>query len=160
MARHIKGRIVDASKFSLGIVVSRFNEALTERLLEGALETFERHGGERGRCTVVWVPGAFEIPVAARRLATRLKPDGMVCLGVVIRGATAHFDYVAGEAAAGISRLAQEREIPVGLGLLTTDTIEQAWERTGVKLGNKGAEATLAVLETIDCLARIDAAAT
>jgi len=132
------------------LVVGRFNSMITERLLEGALDCFERHGGKRENLTVVRVPGSFEIPLAALKLAKSGKYDGIVCLGAVIRGATPHFDYVASEAAKGVAQAAFSSGLPVIFGVLTTDSIEQAIERAGTKSGNKGWDAMLSALEMAD----------
>lgn len=137
----------DARGRRFAVVVSRFNELVTGRLLEGALDAFRRHGVEEEDLEVVWVPGAFEIPLAARRLAASGTVDAVVCLGAVIRGETAHFDYVAGEAARGIGAAALETGRPCILGVLTTDTLEQALERAGGKHGNKGWDAAMAAME-------------
>ncbi len=129
------------------LVVSRFNHFITRSLLEGAQDTLHRHGVAPEDVDVVWVPGAFEIPPVARQLAHSGRYHAVVCLGAVVRGATPHFDYVAGEAAKGIAAAALEAEVPVVFGVLTTDTLEQAVERAGTKAGNKGSEAALAGLE-------------
>ena len=131
----------------VAIVVSRFNEFITRQLLEGALDGLRRHGVAAEDVDVAWVPGAFEIPLVARRLARSNKYDALICLGAVIRGATAHFDYVAGQAAAGVANVAVQAGVPVVFGILTTDTVEQAIERAGTKAGNKGYEAALAAIE-------------
>jgi 6,7-dimethyl-8-ribityllumazine synthase len=132
------------------IVVSRFNRFITERLLEGALDMLRRHGIPRNSILVVWVPGSFEIPFAVRRVAASGKVDVVIALGAVIRGATAHFDYVAGEVARGCASAMSESKVPVIFGVLTTDTIEQAIERAGTKAGNKGGEAALAAIEMVN----------
>ncbi len=129
-----------------GIVVSRFNVFITQKLLEGCLDILKRHGVKDEDITVVWVPGAFEIPLVAK-IMSKKNFDAVVCLGAVIRGATPHFEYVAGEAAKGVALTMLESEKPVVFGILTTDTIEQAIERAGTKSGNKGAEAGLSALE-------------
>ncbi len=131
----------------VAIVVSRFNEFITRQLLEGALDGLRRHGVAAEDVDVAWVPGAFEIPLVAQRLARSNKYDALICLGAVIRGATAHFDYVAGQAAAGVANVAVQAGVPVVFGILTTDTVEQAIERAGTKAGNKGYEAALAAIE-------------
>ncbi|MBW3623114.1 MAG: 6,7-dimethyl-8-ribityllumazine synthase [Armatimonadetes bacterium] len=136
-----------ARNLRIGIVVSRFNDFITEKLLGGALAALKRHEGDADAATVVWVPGAFELPVVCDRLAASGEYDAIIALGAVIRGSTAHFDYVAGEAAKGIGAVALKHGIPVIFGVLTTDTIEQAIERAGSKLGNKGYEAALAAME-------------
>lgn len=155
-ARTIRGKLVGRPEIRLGIVVARFNELITSQLLHGALDELAMLGVAVENCLVVYVPGSYEIPVAARKLAASGKFDGLICLGAVIRGATPHFDYVAGEAARGIGQVAVTFGLPVGFGVITTETMDQALERAGVKLGNKGAEAARAVLETIDCLAQLD----
>ncbi len=129
------------------IVVSRFNDFITQRLLEGALGAFRRHGVPDNAVDVAWVPGAFEAPVVCDRLAATGRYDAIVALGAVIRGSTAHFDYVAGEAAKGIGAVALKHGLPVLFGVLTVDTIEQAIERAGSKMGNKGYETAVAALE-------------
>ncbi|MCX7846809.1 MAG: 6,7-dimethyl-8-ribityllumazine synthase [bacterium] len=139
--------MLTASGLRLGIVVSRFNEFITGRLLEGALDCWRRHGGDEGAVTIVWVPGAWELPAAAKRLAEVQVCDAIVCLGAVIRGGTPHFEYVASETAKGIAAVGMESNVPVIFGVLTTDTVEQAIERAGTKAGNKGWHAVLAAME-------------
>ena len=141
-----------ASGIRVGIVVSRFNSFITERLLEGALNTFTRHGGKIEDVDVVHVPGAFEMPLAAKRLATRGGYDALVALGVVVRGETPHFEYVASAATSGLSSVSLETGIPVAFGLLTTETVEQAIDRAGAKSGNKGSEAILTAIEMANLL--------
>jgi 6,7-dimethyl-8-ribityllumazine synthase len=131
----------------VAIVCARFNDLIVERLLAGATSALARHGVAADDITVAWVPGAFEVPIAARQLAASGSVDAVVTLGAVIKGATAHFDHVAGQAAAGVQRAALDTGVPVIFGVLTTDTIEQAIERAGTKLGNKGAEAAVAAIE-------------
>jgi 6,7-dimethyl-8-ribityllumazine synthase len=131
----------------MGIVVSRFNEFITSKLLSGALDTLVRHGVEEKDVEVAWVPGAFELPMAAQRMASSGKYDAVICLGAVIRGSTPHFDYVAAEASKGIANVGLNTGLPVIFGVITTDTIEQAIERAGTKIGNKGAEASEAAIE-------------
>jgi len=130
-----------------GVVAARFNDFIVERLVDAAVGTLVKHGAEAGDIEVLRVPGAFEIPLALKKLAASRRHDALIALGCVIRGATPHFDYVAGEAAAGIARVSLEHEIPIGFGLLTVDTIEQAVERAGTKAGNKGADAALTAIE-------------
>jgi 6,7-dimethyl-8-ribityllumazine synthase len=149
-----EGRL-DAAGLRVAIVVSRFNDLITRQLLEGARDCLRRHGADADQPVVAWVPGAFEIPLAAQRLARSGNFDAVVCLGAVIRGATAHFEHVAGQAASGIARVALETGVPVSFGVLTTDTIEQALERAGIKGGNKGFDATLAAIEMAQLLRRI-----
>ncbi|MBA2725709.1 MAG: 6,7-dimethyl-8-ribityllumazine synthase [Actinomycetota bacterium] len=143
----------DARDLRVAIVASRFNETITKRLVEGALDCFERHGVPSDKTTVAWVPGAFEIPAVARRLAASGQVDAIVCVGVVIRGETAHFDYVAGQAMNGIGALQAELDIPVTAGVLTTETTEQAADRAGGKMGNKGFESALAAIEMANLFA-------
>ena len=150
----IEGHI-DAKGLRIGIVVSRFNAFITEKLLEGAIDAVVRNGGDAENVTVAWVPGAFEMPLVARALGKRNDVDAVVCLGAVIKGSTAHFDYVAGEAASGLARAGWDVDKPVIFGILTTDTIEQSIERAGTKLGNKGYEAALAAVETVRVLQQI-----
>ena len=144
----IEGQL-SAKGLKFGIVVSRFNSFISGRLLEGAVDTIVRHGGSEDDITVIWVPGAFEIPGSLRKMADSDNYDAVLCLGAVIRGATPHFDFVAGEASKGVALVGMEGKIPVGYGLLTTDTIEQAIERAGTKSGNKGSDAAMTVLEMI-----------
>lgn len=139
-----------------GIVVSRFNDFITERLLGAAIDTLIRHGAKATDITVVKVPGAFEIPMACDRLAASGRVDGLLALGCVIRGATPHFDYVCSETSKGISSVGQKSGLPVAFGLLTVDTIEQAIERAGTKAGNKGVDAALTAIEMVNLLAKID----
>ena len=147
-----------AAELKLAFVVARFNEFVCERLLEGALDSFVRHGGTKDNVTVLHVPGAFELPLAAIKLATSGKYDAVVCLGAVIRGATSHYDYVCANAANGIASVSLETGIPVSFGLLTTDTIEQAIERSGTKAGNKGRDATVCAIEMARLLQQISEA--
>jgi 6,7-dimethyl-8-ribityllumazine synthase len=140
---------------SFGIVASRFNDFVVKALLEGAIEAIRRHGGDTGAVDVVWVPGSYEIPVVARELALSGRYDAIVCLGAVIRGATAHFDYVASGVAGGISQVALETGVPVIFGVITTETIEQAIERAGTKMGNKGFEAAVSAMEIADVMSKL-----
>lgn len=137
------------------IVAARFNELIVERLVDGAVDTLRRHGVSADSVTLVRVPGAFEIPVVVDKLAASGKYAGIIALGCVIRGATAHFDYVAGSCTNGLADTAAKYGVPVAFGVLTTDTIEQAMERAGSKAGNKGAEAAATALEMVDLLGRI-----
>jgi 6,7-dimethyl-8-ribityllumazine synthase len=155
-ANYIEGNLSAAGR-SFGVVVSRFNDFIVRRLLDGALDAIERHGGDLGSVDVVWVPGSYEIPLAAKQLALSGRYDAIVCLGAVIRGATAHFDYVARGVASGVSSVALETDVPVIFGVITTETIEQAIERAGTKLGNKGFEAAMAAIEMADLMPRIRA---
>ena len=139
-----------------GIVASRFNDFIVDRLLEAAVDTLTKHGVAPGDIEVVRVPGAFETPLAIKKLATSRRYQALIALGCVIRGATAHFDYVAGEASRGISHVSLTEEIPVGFGILTVDTIEQAIERAGTKGGNKGVDAALAAIQMANVLRQLE----
>lgn len=139
-------------KARYGIAVARFNAFIVESLLEGAVDTLRRHGIEDEDIEIVRVPGAYELPLIAQSMAVNGDYDAIIALGAVIRGGTAHFDYVAGEAAKGLSSVALDHDIPVIFGVLTTDTIEQAIERSGTKAGNKGAESALTAIETVSLL--------
>ena len=145
----IEGKI-SARGVRLALVISRWNSFITGKLLDGAIDAYVRHEGERDDLTVVWVPGAFEIPQVTKRLAADERFDAVVALGCVIRGGTPHFDYIANEVSKGVAQVALDGAKPVSFGVLTTDTIEQAIERAGSKAGNKGAEAVLSVLEMVD----------
>lgn len=142
----IEGNAV-GTELKVGIVVARFNEFITSKLLEGATDTLRRHGVTEENITVMWVPGAFEIPLAAKKLAESGVYHAVITLGAVIRGATVHFDYVCNETAKGVSQVSLQSSIPVTFGVLTTDTIEQAIERAGTKAGNKGADAAAGAIE-------------
>jgi 6,7-dimethyl-8-ribityllumazine synthase len=135
-----------------GIVISRFNEFIGSKLLSGALDNLQRHGVASADIEVAWVPGAMEIPLTAKRMANSGRYDGLVCLGAVIRGSTPHFDYVAAEVAKGVAMVQLETGVPIGFGVLTTDTIEQAVERAGTKAGNKGWDSALSALEMVNLL--------
>lgn len=149
--RTIEGKM-NAGDGQWAVVVSRWNAFITSHLEQGALDVLRRHGADEDAITLVRVPGAFELPVAVQKAATSGTYDGVIALGCVIRGATPHFDYVAGEVAKGVARVAADTGVPVAFGVLTTDTIEQAVERAGTKAGNKGAEAALAAIEMVDVL--------
>jgi 6,7-dimethyl-8-ribityllumazine synthase len=151
---HIEGNL-SAEGRSFGIVASRFNDFVVKALLDGAIDAIRRHGGDAEAVEVVWVPGSYEIPVVARALALSGRHDAIVCLGAVIRGATAHFDYVAGGVAGGISQVALETGVPVIFGIITTETIEQAIERAGTKMGNKGFEAAVSAMEMADLMPKL-----
>jgi 6,7-dimethyl-8-ribityllumazine synthase len=153
-ANYIEGRL-SAEGRSFGVVASRFNDFIVRALLDGTLDAVERHGGDLGSVDIVWVPGSYEIPVAARQLALSGRYDAIICLGAVIRGATAHFEYVAGGVAGGVSAVALETGVPVIFGVITTETIEQAIERAGTKLGNKGFEAAATAIEMADLMPRL-----
>ncbi len=139
----------------IGVVCGRFNGLVTDRLLDGALDALLRHGVDRASVTVAWVPGAFEMPLAALRLAGSGEVDAVICLGAVIRGATGHYEHVAGQCAAGVQRAQLDTGVPVVFGVLTTDTSEQALERAGGKGGNKGFEAATAAIEMADLLRQL-----
>ena len=145
-----------ADGLKVAIVASRFNDFIVSKLVEGAKDCFIRHGGDQADMATTWVPGAFEIPLMAKKLAESKKFDAVICLGAVIRGSTAHFDFVAGEAAKGISRVNLDTGIPTIFGVITTDTIEQAIERAGTKAGNKGWEAALSAIEMSTLIKRIE----
>ena len=145
----LEGKLL-AQGLKFGIVVSRFNEFITSRLLSGAEDTLVRHGVSEDDITVAWVPGAFEIPRIAKKMAKSGKYDGVICLGAVIRGATSHYDYVCNEVSKGIALVNMETEVPTGFGILTTENIEQAVERAGTKAGNKGAATAAAVIEMVN----------
>lgn len=150
----IEGKLV-ATNMKVAIVVSRFNEFINSKLVGGAVDTLSRHGVEKKQIDIVWVPGAFEIPLVAQKLATNAKYDGVVCLGTVIRGATSHYDYVCAEVSKGIASVSLNTQKPIMFGILTTDTIEQAIERAGTKAGNKGSDAALGLIEMINVLSQI-----
>ena len=156
MGSRTPGKILEgkltADGLKVAIVVSRFNAFVTEKLLDGAMDTLVRHGAAAGDVTVAWVPGAFEIPLVARRLAASGTHDAVLCLGAVIRGATPHFDYVAAQAASGIAQAAWDTGVPVAFGVLTTDTVDQAVERAGSKAGNKGSDAALTAMEMVQLM--------
>lgn len=147
--RIVEGGLVVGAGAKLAIVASRFNHFIVDRLVEGAIDAFLRHGGEPSGLTIVKVPGAWEIPVAVRRLARGGKVDAIVALGAVIRGSTPHFDYVAAEVSKGVAHVSMDTGVPIAFGVLTTDSIEQAVERAGTKAGNKGWEAAVSAIEMI-----------
>ncbi len=151
MPAFIEGNL-DAKGLKFGIIVSRFNSFICERLLEGAVDALVRHGASDSDITVVRIPGAFEIPLAAKVMAQSGKYDALVCLGAVIRGSTPHFDYVAAEVSKGVASVSLDTSLPVAFGVLTTDTIEQAVERAGTKAGNKGFEAAVTAIETANVI--------
>lgn len=147
MPRFIEGKL-DATGLKFGIIVSRFNSFIAERLLEGALDALVRNGADEATIDVARVPGAFEIPLTAKKMAQTGSYDAIICLGAVIRGSTPHFDYVASEVSKGVAHVSLETGVPVAFGVLTTDTIEQAVERAGTKAGNKGFDAAMTAIET------------
>lgn len=146
MVKIVEGNLV-GTELKIGIVVSRFNEFITTKLLTGALDALKRHGVNEEDITVMWVPGAFEIPLAAKKLSESGSYNAVITLGTVIKGATPHFDYVSNEVAKGVSQVAMQSGTPIIFGVLTTDTIEQAIERAGTKAGNKGWDAALSAIE-------------
>ena len=154
MAHVIEGKLLGRGK-KVAIVASRFNDFITARLMEGAMDALARHGVSEKDITVYRVPGAFEIPSVARKVVSASKADGIVCLGAVIRGSTPHFDYVASEVSKGVALVGLDAPIPVIFGVLTTDTIEQAIERAGTKSGNKGFDAAMALLEMMGLYGQI-----
>ncbi|KAB0670500.1 6,7-dimethyl-8-ribityllumazine synthase [Oryzomonas sagensis] len=151
MPQFFEGNL-DAKGLKVGIVVARFNSFISDRLLEGALDSLIRHGASDKDIHVARVPGAFEIPLAAKKLAESRKYDAIICLGAVIRGSTPHFDFVSAEVSKGVAMVSLESGVPVIFGVLTTDTIEQAVERAGTKAGNKGFEAAAGAIETANLL--------
>lgn len=146
---------MQARGMRFGIVLGRFNSFIGDRLLEGAIDALVRHGANESDIEVVRVPGAYEMPLAAKNMAASDKYDALVALGAVIRGATPHFDYVAGECSKGLTQVSMDSGLPVGFGVLTVDTIEQAVERAGTKAGNKGADAALAAIEMVNVLKKL-----
>ena len=144
----IEGNI-NAQDLRVAVIVSRFNSFITERLVDGAVDAFLRHSGIKEDITLIKVPGAFEIPMALSKIAENNNFDGVLCLGAVIRGSTPHFDFIAGETSKGIAQISLRSKMPISFGVLTTDTIEQAIERAGTKMGNKGFDAMNALIEMI-----------
>ena len=151
MYKVIEGSMVVKGK-RFAVVVSRFNDFVTKSLLEGCCDTLTRHGAKANEIEIIWVPGAFEIPTVAMRLAKSKKFDAVLCLGTVIRGDTPHFDFIAGEAAKGVAQVSMQTGLPVIFGIITADTIEQAIERAGTKGGNKGKDAALNAIEMVNLL--------
>lgn len=150
----IEGQLV-LRNARIALLVSRFNSFVVESLLEGAVDTLKRHGAEEADLHIVRVPGAYEMPIAAKRLAASQRYEAIVALGAVIRGGTPHFEYVAGECTKGLSQVSLQHDIPIAFGVLTVDSIEQAIERAGTKAGNKGAEAAMSTIEMINVLREI-----
>ncbi|NCP01793.1 MAG: 6,7-dimethyl-8-ribityllumazine synthase [Deltaproteobacteria bacterium] len=147
---HIIEGNLEAAGFKFALVVSRFNSFICDRLLEGAVDTLLRHGAVAKNLTIVKVPGAFEIPLAAQKLARSGTYDALICLGAVIRGGTPHFEYVSAEVSKGVASVSLESGVPVSFGVLTTDSVEQAIERAGTKAGNKGSEAAMGAIEMVN----------
>jgi 6,7-dimethyl-8-ribityllumazine synthase len=154
MAKSIEGTL-DARGLKIGIVVSRFNHFITEKLIEGALDGLKSHGGEDDNITIVHVPGAFEIPLVAERLAASGKYDALICLGAVIRGDTPHFEYVSDAVTRGIGKAISKYQLPIGFGVLTTNDVQQAIDRSGSKDSNKGYEAALTAVEMVRVIRQI-----
>ncbi len=154
MTKNIRG-MMDASGKKFALVASRYNEFITGKLIGGAVDELVRHGAREDEIEIVWVPGAFEIPATAKKLAGKKRHDALICVGCVMRGDTPHFDYIAAEVAKGVASVGMESEVPVVFGVLTTDTLEQAIERAGAKAGNKGSEAALAAIELVSLFSQI-----
>jgi 6,7-dimethyl-8-ribityllumazine synthase len=151
MVKVIEGNLL-SEKLKVGIIVARFNEFITGKLLGGALDALKRHGTSEDNISVVWVPGAYEIPLIAQKMAESKKYDAVICLGAVIRGATPHFEFVSSEVAKGVASVGLNTGVPVIFGVLTTDSIEQAIERAGTKAGNKGFDAAVTAIETVNLM--------
>ena len=151
----IEGELI-VRDLRFALVAARFNDFVVEPLVRGALDALKRHGATEKQIEIVRVPGAFDIPIVARKLALSRRYEALIALGAVVRGQTPHFDYVAGECASGLARIALETGVPIAFGVLTTDTMEQAVDRAGGKAGNKGADAALAALEMANLLRRLD----
>ncbi|MDO9573967.1 MAG: 6,7-dimethyl-8-ribityllumazine synthase [Candidatus Contubernalis sp.] len=156
MNKIYEGQLI-AHKYSFGIVVSRFNEFISSKLLGGALDALQRHGAESENIEVAWTPGAFEVPLIAQKMARAGKYDAVICLGAVIRGSTPHFEYVSSEVSKGIAKVSLDTEVPIIFGIITTDNLEQAIERAGSKAGNKGWDAAMAAIEMADLSLQISA---
>ena len=146
---------LDGSKLRFGIIVGRFNEFISSKLLGGAMDALKRHGADESGIDVAWSPGSFEMPLIAKKMAKSEKYDAIICLGAVIRGATPHFDYVSNEVSKGIANVMLQTEVPVTFGVLTTENIEQAIERAGTKSGNKGFDAAMAAIEMANLMKEI-----
>ena len=155
MPNTIQGQLKADPKAKWALVVARFNEFITSKLVGGAVDALVRHGAKDENIDIIWVPGSFEIPVMAKRLAASGKYAAVVCLGAVIRGGTPHFEYIASEVSKGVAQVALASSVPVVFGVLTTDTIEQAVERAGTKAGNKGADAAAAAIEMVSLLGEL-----
>ena len=151
MVKIVEGRLL-AKGMRFAIIASRFNEFISSKLMEGAIDALVRHDCEKKNITAVWVPGAFEMPVVAKKLALSDQYDAIICVGAVIRGATSHFDYVANEVSKGIASVSLDTGVPISFGVLTTDNIEQAIERAGSKAGNKGFDSAMAAIEMVSLL--------
>jgi 6,7-dimethyl-8-ribityllumazine synthase len=151
----VEGQLT-ARDLRIGIVASRFNSFIVEQLVQGAIDALRRHGARERDITLARIPGAWEMPIVVQRMAASRRFDAIIALGAVIRGATPHFDYVAGECAKGIAQASMSNDVPVAFGVLTTDTIEQAVERAGTKAGNKGADAAVSAIETVNLLKQLE----
>lgn len=154
MIKVIEGNLIAKGK-KFGLVASRFNDSITKELISGCIDTLIRHGVQEKDLMITWVPGAFEIPQVAQRIARLKSYDAIICLGTVIRGATPHFDYIAQEAAKGIAKLSLDTGMPIVFGIITADTIEQAIERAGSKEGNKGRDAAISAIEMVNLLVEL-----
>ncbi|MDX2494490.1 MAG: 6,7-dimethyl-8-ribityllumazine synthase [Desulfuromusa sp.] len=154
MSKIIEGTL-EAKNYRFGIIVSRFNSFISDRLLEGTIDTLTRHGADSEQMTIVKVPGAFELPLVAKKMANSDKYDALICLGAVIRGGTPHFEYVSSEMTKGIASVSLQSGLPIAFGVLTTDSVEQAIERAGTKAGNKGVEAAMSAIEMVNLLGAI-----
>lgn len=155
MANTLEG-MLNANGIKFGIVVGRFNEFISNKLLGGAIDCIHRHDGNESDVDVAWVPGAYEIPLAAKKMAKSGRYDAVICLGAVIRGSTPHFDFVSSEVSKGVAKVAYDSEVPTIFGVITTDSIEQAIERAGTKVGNKGWEAALAGIEMVSLFRKFE----
>ncbi len=153
MVKYYEGKLV-AEGYKFGIVVSRFNEFITSKLLSGAVDALERHGAEKDNIEIAWVPGAFELPMVAKKMVEK-NYDAVICLGTVIRGATPHFEYVNSEVAKGIAQIGLQTGVPTIFGVITADTIEQAIERAGTKAGNKGWDAAVTAIEMVSLMGEL-----
>jgi 6,7-dimethyl-8-ribityllumazine synthase len=147
---------LNAGNYKFGIIIGRFNEFIGSKLLDGCLDALKRHGASNDNIEIAWTPGAFEIPLVAKKMAKTKKYDAIICLGAVIRGATPHFDYVSAEVSKGIAHVTLETEVPVIFGILTTDNIEQAIERAGTKSGNKGFDVAVTAIEMVNLIKTIE----
>ena len=154
MPKIIEGKII-AKRMRFGIVASRFNDFISGRLIEGAVDALTRAGADEKEIQIVRVPGAFELPLTAKKMAKSGRFDAVICLGAVIRGATPHFEYISAEVSKGIAMVGLETEVPIAFGVLTTDTIEQAIERAGAKSGNKGWDAAMSAIEMVDLFKKL-----
>ena len=150
-----EGNFISSKQMKIGIVAARFNEFITSKLVSGALDALSRHGIQEESVDIAWVPGAFEIPLIAQKLAETKRYDALICVGAVIRGSTSHYDYVCAEVSKGIASVSLKTGLPVMFGVLTTDTIEQAIERAGTKAGNKGFDCTVGAIEMVNLIRNI-----